>query len=258
MSGLRHYNNIPIEGHFSAHGMPDRPCVMSVRAVLRGGDTRTRPQSPSRCPLGIGVLFRQSGPALSSGPVSSVEVAAGPSAGRVLGNAPGPTTADRFLESASATRQQSDGVGLLSVGFSTRSTRMLEACPPCNTYTSSCRLPFLGITECLSVSSVPAATAELAWPRWWGPIASEASRACQECTVRRSAALALPRRSQCRRLARRRSGAVVRTADAVYQVRASRGYGETELDRAPVLVSPAVLAFTAFTDTIVTPIISRH
>ena len=84
------------EGHFSAHGMPDRPCVMSVRAVLRGDDTRTRPQSPSRCPLGIGVLFRQSGPALSSGPVSSVEVAAGPSAGRVLGNAPGPTTADRF------------------------------------------------------------------------------------------------------------------------------------------------------------------
>jgi hypothetical protein len=118
---------------FSAHGMPDRPCVMSVRAVLRGGDTRTRPQSPSRCPLGIGVLFRQSGPALSSGPVSSVEVAAGPSAGRVLGNAPGPTTADRFLESASATRQQSDGVGLLSVGFSTRSTRMLAACPPRNT-----------------------------------------------------------------------------------------------------------------------------
>ena len=45
----------------------------------------------------------------------------------------GPTTADRFLESASATRQQSDGVGLLSVGFSTRSTRMLAACPPRNT-----------------------------------------------------------------------------------------------------------------------------
>jgi hypothetical protein len=29
MSGLQHYKNIPIEGHFSAHGMPDRPSVMS-------------------------------------------------------------------------------------------------------------------------------------------------------------------------------------------------------------------------------------
>src|SRR5712672_4615003 len=108
--------------------MPDRPCVMSVRAVLRGGDTLTQTKSPSRCPLGIGFLFRQSGPALSTGPVSSVEVAAGPSAGRVLGNAPGPTTADRFRERAAATRQQGDDAGLLSVGFSTHSTRMLAAC----------------------------------------------------------------------------------------------------------------------------------
>jgi hypothetical protein len=97
MSGLRHSSNIPIEGHFSALGMPNRSCVVPVRAVLRGDDTRTRPQSPSRCALGIGVLFRPSGPALSTGPVSSVEVTAGPSAGRVLGNAPGPTTADHFL-----------------------------------------------------------------------------------------------------------------------------------------------------------------
>ena len=162
----------------------------------------------------------------------------GPQRGEGVGKCAGADDGRSFLENpASATRQQSDSAGLLSVGFSTRSTRMLEACPPCNTYTSSCRLPFLGITECLSVSSVPAATAELAWPRWWGPIASEPSRACQECTVRRSAALALPRRSQCRRLARRRSGAVVRTADAVYQVRASRGYGETELDRAAGLLA---------------------
>ena len=103
------------------------------RAVLRGDDIRTRSRSPFRCPLGIVVLFRQSGPALSSGPVSSVEVAAGPSAGRVLGNAPGPTTADRFRERAAATRQQGDDAGLLSVGFSTHSTRMLAACPPRNT-----------------------------------------------------------------------------------------------------------------------------
>ena len=29
MSGLRHFNNISIDGHFSAHGMPDQTCVMS-------------------------------------------------------------------------------------------------------------------------------------------------------------------------------------------------------------------------------------
>jgi hypothetical protein len=133
MSDLRHSNNIPIEGHFSAHGMPNRSCVMPVRAVLRGDDTRTRPQSPSRCPLGIGVLLRQSGPALSTGPVSSVEVAAGPSAWRGGEMRRGQRRPIVSGKSASATRQQSDGAGLLSVGFSTRSTRMLAACPPRNT-----------------------------------------------------------------------------------------------------------------------------
>jgi hypothetical protein len=38
-------------------------------------------------------------------------------------------------------------------------------------------------------------------------------------------------------MARRPSGAVVRAAHAVYQVRASRGYGETELDRAAGLLA---------------------
>src|SRR5260370_15896609 len=46
MSGLRHYNNISIEGHFSGHGMPHLPCVMPGRAVARGCDTPTPPPFP--------------------------------------------------------------------------------------------------------------------------------------------------------------------------------------------------------------------
>jgi hypothetical protein len=40
MSGLRHSSNIPMDGHVSAHGMPDRPRVIAPRAVLRGEDIR--------------------------------------------------------------------------------------------------------------------------------------------------------------------------------------------------------------------------
>ncbi len=84
-------------------------------------------------PLGIEVLLRQPGPALSTGPVSSVEVAAGPSAWRGGEMRRGQRRPIVSGKSASATRQQSDGAGLLSVGFSTRSTRMPAACPPRNT-----------------------------------------------------------------------------------------------------------------------------
>jgi hypothetical protein len=56
MSRLRHDNNIPSEGHFSAHGKPNRACVMSVRAVQRGDDTRTRPHSPSHAPGDCGLV----------------------------------------------------------------------------------------------------------------------------------------------------------------------------------------------------------
>ena len=60
MSGLRHSHRIVIAGHFSAQGMPHRPCVILPRAVLRGDDIRTRPWSPSRSPLrGIWVLSRR-------------------------------------------------------------------------------------------------------------------------------------------------------------------------------------------------------
>jgi hypothetical protein len=83
---------IPIEGHFSAHGMPDRPCVISpacgsaVRTSARdlGHSSRMPPEGR------LGSCFRRSGPALSNGTGEFVEVAARPQArGEVLGNAPG-------------------------------------------------------------------------------------------------------------------------------------------------------------------------
>jgi len=135
MSGLRHSSNIPIEGHFSAQGMPNRPCDMPVRTVLRGDDTRTRPRSPSRCPLGIGVLFRRSGPALSTGPVSFVEVAAGPR--RVEGcweMRRGPTPGRSFPENQHQPRGNKATVRVCCRSASRHvRQRMLAACPPCNT-----------------------------------------------------------------------------------------------------------------------------
>ena len=73
--------------------MPDRPCLMPSAC----GATRSRHPHAASVPFvmplgGIGVLFRQSGPALSTGPVTAVEVAAGPRRMEgVWGNAPGPT-----------------------------------------------------------------------------------------------------------------------------------------------------------------------
>jgi hypothetical protein len=101
MSGLRHSHRIVTAGHFSAHGMPDRPCVILPRAVLRGNDTRTRPRSPSWCPLvgGLGSCFGvRSRPQHGTG--EFVEVAAGPR--RVEGVCGemrrGPTPGRSFLE----------------------------------------------------------------------------------------------------------------------------------------------------------------
>jgi hypothetical protein len=60
MSGLRHSSNILIEGHFSAHGMPDRPCVASFACgPLSAFMTPARDSGPLRdASWGTGVLFR--------------------------------------------------------------------------------------------------------------------------------------------------------------------------------------------------------
>src|SRR5262245_44385231 len=63
-----------------------------------GRTSRTRPRSPLRMPpvLGIGVLYRRSGPALSSETGEFVEVAAGPRRMEGWEMRRGPTQADRF------------------------------------------------------------------------------------------------------------------------------------------------------------------
>jgi hypothetical protein len=76
------------------------------RAVLRGENIRTRPRSPLLCPLcrGIGVCFGvRSRPQHGTGDFR--RSSRGPRRMEGCGgNAPGPSRADRFRESASATR----------------------------------------------------------------------------------------------------------------------------------------------------------
>src|SRR5260221_395958 len=62
-----------------------------------------------------------------------VEIVISPSAGGGMGDALGPTTGRATGESASARQQQSGRADPLSVGFSTRSTRMRAAWPLRNT-----------------------------------------------------------------------------------------------------------------------------
>src|SRR5262249_18066469 len=57
MSGLRRSRNIPIEGHVSAHGMPDRPCVVPVGPPRHSprGESNMRISSQFRAGL-IGLI----------------------------------------------------------------------------------------------------------------------------------------------------------------------------------------------------------
>jgi len=59
------------------------------RAVLRGDDIRTRSRSPLRCPVGIVVLFPQSGPALSNGTGEFRRSSRGPQRGEGVGKCAG-------------------------------------------------------------------------------------------------------------------------------------------------------------------------
>jgi hypothetical protein len=83
--------NIPLEGHFSAHGMPHRPCVIFAACGSTRQDIRPRPRSPSWCPLsgdGVFVAKVRSLPS-ARGPGTSVEVAAAPGAWRDVGKCAG-------------------------------------------------------------------------------------------------------------------------------------------------------------------------
>jgi len=135
MSESRHSRNIPIGGHFPALGMPDRPFVMSSACgSTRLRDSHATSAFPFRCPLGDRGPVSASGPALSNGTGYFRRSSRGPRRTEGCGEV---RRGQRGLivsgESASAARQQSNDADPLSVGFSTRSTRMQAACPPCNT-----------------------------------------------------------------------------------------------------------------------------
>jgi hypothetical protein len=119
-----------------AHGMPHRPCVISAACGSTRQDIRSRPRSPSWCPLSgdWGLVTKVRSLPSARGPGTSVEVAAAPGAWRGVGKCArgnaGPIVSG---ESASAVRLQSNDADPLSVGFSTLSTRMWAACPRRNT-----------------------------------------------------------------------------------------------------------------------------
>jgi hypothetical protein len=61
--------DIPLEGHFSANGMPHRACVIPTACGSTRQDIRSRPRSPSWCPLSgeWGLVCESPVPALSTG-----------------------------------------------------------------------------------------------------------------------------------------------------------------------------------------------
>jgi hypothetical protein len=61
--------DIPLEDHFSANAMPHRPCVILTACGSTRQDIRSRPRSPSWCPLsgGWGLVCESPVPALSTG-----------------------------------------------------------------------------------------------------------------------------------------------------------------------------------------------
>jgi len=128
VSGLQRCRNIRIDGHFSAHRMPNArsalrttfcvpsyaayavmttsvSCAMSLRGT--GGCFGVFGLAPETFSTGFGLPSKQHWP----------------QRGRGVGDAPGPTTGRSPRESASAAREQSSRAAPLSVGFSTRSTK---------------------------------------------------------------------------------------------------------------------------------------
>src|SRR5258708_32839454 len=121
--------------------MPDRPCVISSACGSTWLGHSARDLGPfSRMPPegGFRVLSRRPVPPSATGPVSSVEVAAGPQArgggGKCAG---GQRRADRFRNHDHPLRITKRLYGRLSVGVSTRLTTMKGAWPSCNTSASS-------------------------------------------------------------------------------------------------------------------------
>jgi hypothetical protein len=109
MHGLQCFGQYSTEGHLSAYGMPDRPCVIRAACGFTRQDIRSRLRSPSWCPLSgdWGLVAKVRSLPSARGPGIAVEVAAAPGAWRGVGKCAGGNAGPIVSEkSASATRQQ--------------------------------------------------------------------------------------------------------------------------------------------------------
>jgi hypothetical protein len=125
VSGSRRYRNIRIDGRFSAYGMPNARSALHMTFCAQFYAVMTS-VSCAMSLRGTRVLRRVRVPHLKSSTARDFGLPSKrhwPQRGRGMGDAPGPTTGRSPIESASAAWQQSSRAALLSVGFSTRSTK---------------------------------------------------------------------------------------------------------------------------------------
>jgi hypothetical protein len=99
--------NIPLEGHFSAHGMPHRPCVIPTACGSTRQDCPLATSIPFVVPLvgGSGLVTKVRSLPSARGPGASVEVAAAPGAWRGVGKCARGNAGPVSGESTSAARQ---------------------------------------------------------------------------------------------------------------------------------------------------------
>ena len=125
VSGSRRYRNIRIDGRFSAYGMPNARSALHTTFCVRSFAGMTSVSSAMSL-RGTRVLRRVRVPHLKPSTARDFGLPSKqhrPRRGRGMGDAPGPTTGRSPIESASAAWEQSSRAALLSVGFSTRSTK---------------------------------------------------------------------------------------------------------------------------------------
>ncbi len=122
VSGSQRYCNLRIDDHSSAHGMPNARSALHTTCCVRSSAVMTSVFSAMslRGTRVLRVPHLKPSTARDFGLPSKQHR---PRRGRGMGDAPGPTTGRSPIESASAAWEQSSRAALLSVGFSTRSTK---------------------------------------------------------------------------------------------------------------------------------------
>jgi len=165
VSGSQRYCNLRIDDHSSAHGMPNARSALHTTFCVRSFAVMTSICSAMSLRETL-VLRRVRVPHLKSSTARDFGLPSKrhwPQRGRGMGESAGANDGRSTGESASATQRAA--VRCRSASRQLRQG-IRSACPFCNTSTGSYRLPFFGITECLSEPSVPAVAAERAWTPW--------------------------------------------------------------------------------------------